>query len=89
MPSFHWYKLVSSPRLSVALLGLVSDVSLQSGRVVISDVLVHATHKLGWLWATQNTTMEDLEVMVYLLLSLWIVVTYTAREKNERVFKGI
>ena len=31
-------------------------------------------HKLGWLWATQNTTMEDLEVMVYLLLSLWIVV---------------
>ncbi|KAK0151259.1 hypothetical protein N1851_007600 [Merluccius polli] len=28
--------------------------------------------------------MKDLEVMVYLLLSLWIVVTYTAREKNER-----
>ena len=43
-----------SPRLSVALLGLVSDVlrfhlelvSLQSGRVVISDVLIHTTHIL-------------------------------------------
>ena len=53
----------------MALLGLVSDmlrfhlelVSLQCGRVVISDVL-----KLGWLWAMQNTTMEALEVMVYL-----------------------
>ena len=26
----------------------------QCERVVISDVLIHVTHKLGWLWATQN-----------------------------------
>ena len=34
-------------------------------------------------FATQNTAMEDLEVMVYLQLSLWIVVTHKIRENKK------
>ncbi|KAK0131854.1 hypothetical protein N1851_033358 [Merluccius polli] len=60
------------------------NTAAQNCRDVIYTAPSHAQNRKTRTTKTNNTTMEDTEALVYLLLKLWLFVTHKAKEESQR-----